>query len=317
LTAWEEEMRAGAIPVAGQTRSSYRRPDRFGQVLPVLYSTASDIPTGVYTEAAVIILTDKLKMLISKLSLVEYNVDTIVDMVIQTEKDISGFIEYITPYVVVLANAETMGFETLIFTIQSQQLTYLNLRTAVDDNISKFPSSMLLHTRGAINEEITHIVTPTSHRRTMPSPSMFIEPSGEIVNYDVDLTEQVRIPEQLVQNVEQQQQYQSNVLPINRTNAFVSIMAHIDSIVNPPPRAISPELEKIRRQVVASLTGVDYESGEDSDGMSPEITDCHVCKKQVGSQTRFRTMKEYGKGEYKKLDICSSECFENLDMKKQ
>lgn len=202
---------------------------------------------------------DIIESLILNLSLAkDYDVSSIVDSVISKDMNESDFIKHVTKYIVILTHAKAAKFDTLIFAIQSQQLTGSILERAVEDNIVNFPDDTIEYEEKTFEIQVNLIGMRTMRRPTRPQkPIGIVYPDVEIVNYIIDMSAEV-VTEQMStdqtpfsDSSETLSEYSSSISTEN-SEAFLKIMKHITNLTE-PSREINPELEKQRLEIVKKL----------------------------------------------------------------
>lgn len=281
---------------------------------------------------------DTIESLILNLSLVtDYDVSSIVDSVISKDMNESDFIKHVTKYIVVLTHAKAAKFDTLIFAIQSQQLTGNILERAVEDNIVNFPDDSIEYEEKTFKIQVNLIGMRTMRRPTRPQkPIGIVYPDVEIVNYTIDMTMPV-ITEQIStfqtpfnDSSSTISEYKSSI-SAEKSEAFLKIMKHITDLTE-PSREINPELEKQRLRIVKQLKEkskkgkkeepeepeemdesipVDYgsenELSDEEYGFSPV---CCTCGKELTPDISLKTKKINKQGEIITEEFCCIDpCF--------
>ena len=278
---------------------------------------------------------DTIESLILKLSLVkDYDVSDIVDYVVDRDMSKDDFIKHVTKYIVVLTHAKAAKFDTLIFAIQSQQLTGNILETAVEDNIDNFPYDSIEYEEKTFEIQVNLVGMRTMRRPTRPQkPIGIVYPDVEIVNYTIDMnmpviTEQISMDQTPFNDSSTTLSDYTSSISKKKSEAFLKIMKHITDLTE-PSREINPELEKQRLRIVKQLKEkskkgkkeepeeldesipVDYgsenELSDEEDGFSPV---CCACGKEITPDISLKTKKINKQGEIITEEFCCIDpCF--------
>lgn len=320
--------------------------------LPLYMQTGTiDIPklkmsSGDFSSISKNLAKDIIESLILQLSLVkDYDVSDIVDYVVDRDMNKDDFIKHVTKYIVVLTHAKAANFETLIFTIQSQQLSGSILETAVEDNIVNFPSDSIEYEEKTFEIQVNLIGMRTMRRPTRPrKPIGIVYPDVEIVNYIIDMsmevvTEQIPMDQTPFNDSSETLSEYSSSISTEKSEAFLKIMKHITNLTE-PSREINPELEKQRLEIVKKLKKqskkgkkeepeeevenipVDYgsenelsedELSEDEYGFAPV---CCACGDELSQDISLKTKKINKDGNIVTEEFCCIDpCFMNSSFK--
>lgn len=254
-----QEMREGALAVpvpkqAFQLPSTAPLP-RYMKTNRVEFSK-NQIPMLEHISASKRYSEKLITSLIMKLSNVNYDVSDIVNYIVEANNFIGmDFIIYISNFIVVLTNARASKFDTLIFAIQSQQLTGQMLEQAVNDNIVNFNIDDIEFEQNTLEISIRLVVMSTSRRPNRPRKPIGIGlPNVEIVNYEIDfsrliITDETDDTSSPFDSTATQYLIKPDQI---ESNAFMTIMRHIDDLVA-PSSYIDPQLEITRLKIINAL----------------------------------------------------------------